>query len=69
MLPTIVMFIDGIAFDRIVGFEELGGEDEFPTMLLTRRLIKCGVIGAKNEVEGGKQKMNKVRRRVDSDDY
>jgi hypothetical protein len=50
MLPTIVMFIDGIAFDRIVGFEELGGEDEFPTMLLTRRLIKCGVIGAKNEV-------------------
>jgi hypothetical protein len=70
MLPTIVMFIDGIAFDRIVGFEELGGEDEFPTMLLTRRLIKCGVIGAKNEVEGGKQKMNrKVNRRPDSDDY
>ena len=25
MLPTIVCFIDGIAVDRVVGFEELGG--------------------------------------------
>ena len=48
------MFIDGIAYDKIEGFEELGGEDDFPTMLLTRRLIKSGVIGAKNEIEGGK---------------
>ena len=47
MLPTIVMFIDGIAYDRIVGFEELGGEDDFPTMILTRRLIKSGVMAAK----------------------
>lgn len=59
MLPTIVMFIDGIAYDRITGFEELGGQDDFPTMILTRRLVKSGVIGAKNTVEAGRQKMNR----------
>ena len=70
MLPTIVMFIDGIAYDRIVGFEELGGEDDFPTMILTRRLIKSGVMAAKNEVEGGKMNMNRKKaRKQDSDDY
>ena len=64
------MFIEGIAYDRIVGFEELGGEDDFPTMILTRRLIKSGVMAAKNEVEGGKMHMNRKKaRRVDSDDY
>ena len=26
-LPTIVCFIDGVACDRVIGFEELGGED------------------------------------------
>jgi hypothetical protein len=59
MLPTIVMFIDGIAYDRISGFEELGGVDDFPTMILSRRLVKSGVIGAKNTVEAGHQKMNR----------
>ena len=39
MLPTVICFMDGVAFDRIVGFEELGGQDEFPTLVLTRRLV------------------------------
>lgn len=39
MLPTIISFIDGVAVDRIIGFEELGGIDEFPTLILIRRLI------------------------------
>jgi len=67
MLPTIVCFCDGIAIDRIVGFEELGGHDEFPTLLLTRRLIESGCIMAKNKKERGEIGINKkARRRHDS---
>jgi hypothetical protein len=29
VLPTIIIFLDGVALDRIVGFEELGGVDDF----------------------------------------
>ena len=57
MLPTIVLFDDGIAFDRIVGFEELGGKDDFPTMALTRRMVKSGVILGKNKTERGEIKI------------
>ena len=48
VLPTIVCFMDGIAIDRIVGFEELGGKDDFPTILLSRRLVNAGVLKALN---------------------
>ena len=68
MLPTIVCFCDGIAIDRIVGFEELGGVDEFPTMILTRRLIDSGVLMAKNKKERGDTNFRgKKTRRDDSD--
>lgn len=40
--------MDGVAFDRIVGFEDLGGKDEFPTLLLTRKLVKTGCLKALN---------------------
>eukprot|EP00252_Welwitschia_mirabilis_P009406 TRINITY_DN21987_c0_g1_i1.p1 TRINITY_DN21987_c0_g1~~TRINITY_DN21987_c0_g1_i1.p1 ORF type:complete len:187 (+),score=47.18 TRINITY_DN21987_c0_g1_i1:115-675(+) len=30
-LPCIVLFRDGVAFDRLVGFQELGGRDDFST--------------------------------------
>ena len=36
-LPTLVCFIDGVAKDRVVGFEDLGGVDDFDTVLLSRR--------------------------------
>ena len=58
-LPTIVLFIDGIAVDRIVGFEELGGKDEFPELLLTRRLISGGVLMSLNKKEKGEIKIRK----------
>ena len=35
-LPTIVLFTDGVAKDRIVGFDELGGKDVFPTRFVSR---------------------------------
>lgn len=53
VLPTIVCFMDGIAIDRIVGFEELGGKDEFPTLLLARRLVNSGVCKALDQAERG----------------
>ena len=71
MLPTIISFIDGIAVDRIIGFEELGGIDEFPTMIMIRRLIAGGCLVAKNDKEAGKMKIKKSNHREDAsdDDY
>ena len=62
VLPTIIMFDNGIAVDRVVGFEELGGTDEFPTLTLTRRLIRGGVLEAKTKREKGQIKINKKSR-------
>lgn len=53
VLPTIICFIDGVAVDRVVGFEELGGKDDFPEMALTRRLIRSGVLKALSKAEKG----------------
>ena len=67
MLPTIIMFQDGIALDRICGFDELGGADDFPTINLTRRLIRGGVLWANNRKEKGLMKVTKTsNRRNDS---
>ena len=33
-LPTVLCFVKGVVKDRIVGFEELGNSDDFPTKLL-----------------------------------
>ena len=62
MLPTVVCFIDGVAVDRVVGFEELGGSDEFPTLILTRRLISAGVLKALNKKEKGEMKISKGKK-------
>ncbi len=53
MIPTIIIFIDGIAVDRLVGFEDLGNKDDFPTIALARRLIRSGVLKAVNKAEKG----------------
>ncbi|TPX32907.1 hypothetical protein SmJEL517_g04065 [Synchytrium microbalum] len=44
VLPCVVCFIDGIAADRLVGFDELGLTDSFQTNLLEQRLDKASVI-------------------------
>jgi len=38
VLPCCVLFVDGIAVDRIVGFDELGGIDTFKLPVLVKRL-------------------------------
>lgn len=50
-LPTIVVFINGKTVDTIVGFEELGGSDEFKTPVLIRRLGQFKVIVLKEDEE------------------
>ena len=67
MLPTIVLFENGVAIDRIVGFDEVGGEDDFPTMNLVRRLVKGGVLIPKNKSEQGQMRIRKGRGGNDSD--
>ena len=41
-----VLFLGGVAIDRIVGFEELGGKDDFREAALERRLLTAGVVEA-----------------------
>ncbi|GAQ80263.1 thioredoxin domain-containing protein [Klebsormidium nitens] len=44
VLPCVILFKNGVAIDRIVGFEELGGVDDFATVRLERRLERAGVV-------------------------
>ena len=61
--------MDGIAFDKIVGFDDLGGEDEFKTLTLTRRLVETGCIKGKTRKERGEMKITrKARGRAASSD-
>ena len=44
MLPCLVFFHKGVAYDRIVGFEEFGGKDDFKTSVLEDRLQSAGAV-------------------------
>tara|TARA_B110000285_G_C14930187_1_gene516951 strand:+ start:646 stop:840 length:195 start_codon:yes stop_codon:yes gene_type:complete len=59
--------MDGVAFDRIVGFEDLGAKDDFPTLLLTRKLVKTGCLRALTKDEKGEMRINGKNRMDDSD--
>lgn len=56
-IPTVVCFIDGVATDKILGFEGLaddlaeGKEDEWPTIKLTMLLVQKGMLNKKNVVD------------------
>jgi len=49
MLPTITCVVKGQVVDHIVGFDDMGGEDDFPTEALATRLAVAKCI----EYEGG----------------
>jgi len=68
VLPTIICFIDGIAVDRVVGFEELGARDDFPTLNLTRRLIRSGALKAITKQEKGQINIHKGRKLAEEGD-
>lgn len=44
VLPCLIMFLNGVATDRTVGFDEFGGRDDFPVSVVERRLLNSGVI-------------------------
>lgn len=68
-MPTVVLFNDGKAYDRVIGFDELGMKDEFPTINLTRRLVKAKIINAKNKSEAGEVSITKkIGRNMNDDD-
>lgn len=66
VLPTIICFADGVAVDRIVGFEDMGNKDDFPTLALTRRLIRSGCLKAITKEEKGQIRIQKGKKN-DSD--
>merc|ERR1712093_658682 len=49
MLPTLALVNKGQVVDYVVGFDDMGGEDDFPTEALAARLSAAGVC----EYEGG----------------
>ena len=52
VLPCILMFLNGVAVDRVVGFEEFGAKDDFPTSAVERRLLRSGVISVPQKRRG-----------------
>lgn len=44
ILPCIVFFLNGVAVDRLVGFDELGAKDDFKTDAFEAKLLKAGVV-------------------------
>lgn len=61
MLPTIVLFRDGIAIDRVVGFEELGNDDAFPTAVLEKRMKKVLPDLVDTEEDENSSRVNNIR--------
>lgn len=44
VLPCVICFIDGVSKARLIGFEDLGNEDQFETGTLEWKLLQIGVI-------------------------
>jgi thioredoxin-like negative regulator of GroEL len=68
MLPCLVLFVNGVAVDRVVGFEELGKRDDFNTQDLEKRMIAAGVLQTRDaqrqEEEDDDERGRVVRRGV-----
>lgn len=46
VLPAVVLFKNGVSVDRVVGFEQLGGKDDFSTASLEARLKAADVVSS-----------------------
>ncbi|XWS29262.1 hypothetical protein CRYUN_Cryun24cG0013300 [Craigia yunnanensis] len=62
-LPCVIIFRKGIAVDRLVGFQGLGGKDDFATRMLEIVLIKKGIISEKKNDEGNEDDVYDESRR------
>lgn len=68
VLPTVILFNDGKAVDRIIGFADLGMTDDFPTINLTRRLVNMKMIVPKTKAEKGEISIKKGNDEDEDDD-
>ncbi|KAA3680553.1 uncharacterized protein DEA37_0012186 [Paragonimus westermani] len=50
VIPTLILIKDGQVCDRIIGFDELGGHDEFSTAMLEWRLAVGQVINYQGDI-------------------
>jgi hypothetical protein len=62
VLPCVVMFKNGVSVDRVVGFEQLGGKDDFPTVVRGRGWLG-GARGGGGGVGGGSRNPGRPPRR------
>lgn len=52
VLPAVVFFRGGTCVGRVVGFDALGGRDDFSTAALERAMRACGVVQDRRKGEG-----------------
>lgn len=50
IIPTIVLIKDGRCVDFIIGFDDVGGTDEFTTEMMEWRIAHAGVINYKGDL-------------------
>lgn len=46
VLPAVVLFKNGVSVDRVVGFDQLGGKDDFSTASLEAKLWAADVVSS-----------------------
>ncbi|KAJ6798692.1 thioredoxin domain-containing protein PLP3B-like isoform X1 [Iris pallida] len=70
-LPCVILFRKGIAFDRIVGFQDLGAKDDFTTRTLENLLKRKGIIDERKvddeDYDGGYGKNRSIRSSIAQD--
>ena len=49
MLPTVIVFKDGVVADQFSGFDEMGGKDEFRTEVMEHWFSKAGCVKMKKK--------------------
>ncbi|XP_004509487.2 thioredoxin domain-containing protein PLP3B-like [Cicer arietinum] len=63
-LPCVILFRQGVAVDRLVGFQDLGGKDDFSTNALEVLLIKKGIIAEKKDEDDEDNVYDESKRRT-----
>ena len=67
VLPTIILFVKGKSVHRFIGFQDLGMNDDFPTINLSRQLVIYKMIQPKTKAEKGEVTIKKGKK-DDSDE-
>jgi hypothetical protein len=64
VLPTIILFIKGKVIHRLIGFQDFGINDDFPTINLTRQLVIFKMIEGKTKAERGEITIKKIKKMI-----